>query len=77
MAAMLRRKIHILTLSTLSLMSFAISAFANEPNAQTATVQSIQDDRLGTVSAFQNATRLQIAASFFDLEQKDYMRETY
>lgn len=74
---MFRKDIRITALTALSLVSFAASATANDLIAQKSTVQSIQNEGHGTVSSFQNAPRLQTGANFFDLEQKDYMRETY
>ncbi len=64
-------------LATLGLMSFAVSASANEAVQQDPTAQSLQNETVIPASAFRNPPRLQTGANFFDLETKTYMREAY
>jgi hypothetical protein len=65
--------ISILALSFLS----ATTAFAEDTIAQNTSAQSLQSEAVSQVSAFHNANRLQTASTYFDLEQRDYMRESY
>jgi len=74
---MLNKKIHLVALVSLSTISFSTATFSMEANTQIATAETLQNEAITNVSAFQYPVRLQTAPSYLDFERKDYMRETY
>jgi len=74
---MFSNKISLTSAIALGLIGLTSTAFANDTTTQPLTGQSFQTEYLPDASAFQNVDAGSLTSNRFNLNQQEYMRESY